>query len=111
MANSLSGQSTGKETKWGIYYDLANHRQSEAYYGILAESNRFIAYCGVKKIVVQDPFDEDQFYREITTFPAGLSPTASPFVGAQFADDYTVIAITYLSGDDYHLETTVIPLR
>ena len=101
---------TGKETKWGIFYDLAEHRQSNTFYGILAETADIVVYCGDGCIIIQNIFDAEKFYQEINSFPKELAPAAAPFVSASISNDGKTVEIDYLSGSDFHTETVRVPL-
>ncbi|MCR5663820.1 MAG: hypothetical protein K6G17_02960 [Oscillospiraceae bacterium] len=101
---------SGKETKWGIYYDIVEHRQSEPFYGILAETHNTVAFCGSSQIIIQDIYDASAFRQVISDFPTTFSPTATPFISASFTNNNSEVMIEYFSGDDYHTEVVTIPL-
>lgn len=101
----------GKETKWGVYFNLDEHRQSEVFYGILAEADNTVVYCNDSQIIIQDIFDASKFHQVFSSFPTELSPTATPFVSATFTNDNNGVMIAYLSGEDYHTELTTISLE
>ena len=96
--------------KWVQYYDPVNHLYSEDFSYPLAMQNGMIAYAQQDRVIIQDIFDKDDFYLEISEFQEAFPKMIDPFQGAVFDTELSTIEITYLAGEDYHAVQEVFGL-
>ena len=100
---------TGLSTQYGYYYDTQQAKFSEVFYWILAESNNQVAYAMADKVVVQDIFDKNNYYKEISIFEYPLAPAIEPIIKAEFIENHSIL-ITYLTGDIFEEITELFEL-
>ncbi len=100
---------TGLSTQYGYYYDTQQAKFSEVFYWILAESNNQVAYAMADKVVVQDIFDKNIYYKEISIFEYPLAPAIEPIIKAEFIENHSIL-ITYLTGDIFEEITELFEL-
>ena len=97
---------TGLSTNYAKYYDLENSKISETFYYVLAAEDGYVVCAdyrdGEHYIVVQDIFDQAQYYQEYKL--ENVSPVATDFAVDGYFNAQGNINITYLSGED-HTET------
>ncbi len=101
---------TGLSTQWGYYYDVHQDKKSEIFTCIYDEYNELTAYGGKNKVIVQNIFDENIYYKEYSSFKQPFSDVVEPIVNAEFSDDGKYILITYLSGSNYEKITESIEI-
>lgn len=94
------------------YCDVLKGVTSEEFKYVLANSNEFISYIhgdvmGNRKIIIQNIFDKDKFFKE---YELNFSKLENPVINASFSDDETQLIITYLSGDSQSEITEMLPL-
>ena len=92
---------TGIATSSTYYYDIDNNQFSPIYQTVLTQSQNIIVRATYNKIILQDIFDSNGYYQEISNFQETFAPVAFPFVKAEFIDDLSGVSITYLSGTEY----------
>ena len=92
---------TGTETNWGYYYDTEAAVFSEKFQSIYDQTDTLVVYSKNNTLVVQDIFDTTAFYKTFTEFQFPFSPTAAPFVRAEFTANSTILRVTYLTGEDF----------
>ncbi|MBR5323077.1 MAG: hypothetical protein IKU48_05990 [Clostridia bacterium] len=100
---------TGLSTQYGYYYDTQQAKFSEVFYWILAESNNQVAYAMADKVVIQDIFDKNNYYKEISIFEYPLAIAIEPIVKAEFIENHSVL-ITYLTGNNFEEITELFEL-
>lgn len=96
---------TGLSTSWGYYYNFKTDVFSKVFYGIYDEYNEKVAYRATDGIIIRNIFDENKFYKEISSFKYPLSITTEPFLSISFVNNGHSIEITYLTGDDFKKTT------
>ena len=101
----------GLSTQWGYYYHVESGIFSHIFHSIFDQCNGLVAYADGQKVIVQNIFDINKYYKEIDAFSGEFSITAEPFVDVRFSNACNVISITYLSGADYQKITEVFPLN
>ena len=87
------------------YYSVDKNLFSEEFLYVLSNSNELVAYIDVpkeqpfenRKLVVQNIFDKDVFYRE---YQINFSRVDTPVIEAVFSEDGSSLHLTYLSGED-----------
>ena len=97
------------------YYNAADNELSREYMYVIAATGVLVAYIDVpqentfdgRKVVVQNIFDEDVYRKELKL---DFSKTVMPIDKAEFSDDGTSLAVTYLTGEDMKPVSTVLPL-
>lgn len=97
------------------YYNAADNELSREYMYVIAATSTLVAYIDVpqentfdgRKVVVQNIFDENVYRKE---FKLDFSKTVMPIDKAEFSDDGTSLAVTYLTGEDMKPVSTVLSL-
>lgn len=93
---------TGLSTRWTIYCDVSKRTISDAYCSVLGEYEENVVYVnydnGMYRIVIQNIFNRELFYRETILEDASLA--ADPVVSFEILDNGTAKAV-YLKGEDY----------
>lgn len=96
---------TGMGTQFAYYFDIEQSRFSELFRSVFDEYCDNVVYCTDEKVIVQNIFNKDDFYLEITEFEKPFSAVAFPFENICFTDRGKKLSITYYSGDDYKTVT------
>lgn len=94
---------TGLSTNWAVYCDVANSKASAVYQYVLAAKDGHVIRAESKNeghfIIVQDIFEQDQYYME---YPLeNVSLVATDFAIDCQTDDYGNVVVTYLTGNDF----------
>ena len=102
---------TGIGTLWGYYYDAKADVFSRIFQSIYDQWDSKVAYGDVKKVIVRDMFDKNEYYQEISLFKKPFSEVAEPITNVKFVNDGNSIEVSYLTGSDYKEVTEIIKLR
>ena len=92
---------TGIGTQWGFFYDTNSEAFSQIFQCIFDQCNEKVIYGDINNIVVQDIFDYNKYYREITAFKEPFSDMFDPIINAKFTNNGTCIEVTYFTGSNY----------
>ena len=103
---------TGILTQHGFFYDIENSILSRNFYSIYDQTDELVL-CGTDdSVIVQDIFNEDGYYREFKEFSQPLSEnTVEKIANAYFANNGTIVVITYLTGENYEQVTESFPIN
>ena len=91
----------GTETQGGYYFDVENNVMSDIFYSIFDQNDDMVAFGNYDKVIVQNIFDQNKYYQEISHFSRPFSNTVMPIVDARFTDDGSSIQIKYLTGEEF----------
>ena len=98
---------TGSSTALSIYYDTKNDVLSKDYYCVLDDNYDLLIYCDRQKLVVQNIFAENKFYKEITEFKKPLAQkTVEPFINAKIINKNQIL-VTYITEDNEEITETI----
>lgn len=92
---------TGIATSSTFYYDIENDLFSTEYQSVLAQYENLVVHATSSSVIVEDIFDPNGLYQEISVFQESFSPVAFPFVKAEL-EDASSVTITYLAGTEYN---------
>lgn len=103
---------TGVDARWTYYFAPLEGRISQTRYGVFDQRNGLLVRLNGENgsLVVESIFDGEPYW-ELRDFSQPLAATAeAPFTNAAFVDDGRSVKVTYLSGEDLHEVTEVVPL-
>lgn len=97
------------------YYNANENIFSGEFTNVLTNSDKLIAYIDVskenplenRKIVVQNIFDKNMFYKE---FKLNFSNVDTPVIEAKFSKDGASLLLTYLSGEEQTQTSEILDL-
>lgn len=96
--------------QWTYFYDFSSGQISEAFYGVFDEQDRMLVRAEQTGLQVRGLFFPEPDLL-LTDFSQPLAETAAtPFRNAAFVEEGRALKVTYLSGEDFHEVTEILPL-
>ena len=93
------------------YFSVEKNQISEEFFSVIATSGTQIAYLtgdiNDRKLIVRDIY---QLTDDCKSFELDFSPDNTPVVDAEFADDGSVLQITYMKGQSNETTETILEL-